>query len=252
MSLRPFIAAFALLVLPADAAIPFSTQVGRSTLSEFPNTTIDYYDVEGATVTAINQSIRAQRGTGSGGKIVPSSTAWTVKADFKRETVNGRCTVQGATAEFAARAELPRLVGGEKLSGAERERWSDYVSLLEESSAATLTFVYQNLVQVESAINNSSCEDARGAAASAVELLRAHANRLSAENEKRLAALSQFRPAMLSNSKLTCRDLKGTGGRLRVFRTCLPAREWERMWKSSSEYTQGIVSKFSKSPRTPF
>lgn len=251
MSLRRILAAPGLVALLAGTALAGSVDGTGSRLSIFPNTMIDFYDVEGATVTAINRSIRAQRRTSANGKVMPATTSWTVKADFKRVMIDGHCTVRDARVEMAANAELPRLVDGAKLTAEERARWTDYVALLEQSSAATLAFVFQNLGQIESAINSSSCDGGRAAAAAAVEVLRTHANRVSVEHEKRLAALSEFRPAMLADSKLVCRDIKVTGGRLRTVRTCLPAREWERLWKSSSEYTQEIVSKFSKLPRTP-
>jgi predicted secreted Zn-dependent protease len=233
----------------APAALP---DAAASRLATFPNTTIEYYDVEGATVTAINRSIRAQRGTGASGKAKPAETSWDVKVDFAREMIGGRCTVRDARVDMTARAELPRLIDGEKLTAAERARWADYVALLEQGSAATLAFVHENLEQVEAAIEGSTCDGARAAGTAAVEALRTHANRLSTENEKRLASLSEFRPAMLADAKLVCRDLKATGGRLRTVRTCLPAREWERLWKSSAAFTQDVVSKFSKSSRVPF
>lgn len=250
MSLRRFLGLCGLAWI-SSAAIAVSASAAASPLSAFPNITIDLYDVEGATVTAINRSIRAQRG-GASGRVLPASTTWEVKADFDREMSGNRCTVRDARVEMTARAELPRLVDGKKLTAAERARWADYVALLEQGSAATLAFVHDNLGQVEKAIEGAGCDSARAAATAAVEMLRTHANRLSAANEKRLAALNEFRPAMLADAKLVCRDLKVTGGRLQTVRTCLPEREWERLWKSSAAFTQEVVSKFSKSSRVPF
>lgn len=249
MSMLSRVPAILVLSLIAPSAIVASVSDAR--MSTFPNTTIDYYRVEGATVTAINRSIREQRAP-SGGNAVPASTSWTMTADFDRRMTDGECTVDNVRVDVAARVELPQLADGGKLTDAERKRWGDYVALLQNGSAATLAFVYSNVGQVEAAIRGSSCDNARTAASDAVRMLRAHSDRLSVQNEKRLATLNEFRPSMLADSKLICRDLRVTGGRLQTVRTCLPAREWERLWKSSAEYTQQVVEKFSKSSRIPF
>lgn len=243
--------ALGLMVLAGAAPTAPIEPAGRR-LSSFPDTTVTYYDVAGSSVTAINRSIRAQRSTGPNGKVRPASTSWSVTADFEREIVGGRCSIRSAQAEMSARAELPRLVDGAGLTPSERTRWAEYVALLEQGSAATLAFVAQNLRQIETAIENSTCDGARNAATAAVELLRSHANKVTADNEKRLAALSEFRPVMLTDSKLVCRDLKVTGGRLQTVRSCLPKSEWERLWKSSAAFTHDLVAKSSKLPRTPF
>ena len=60
MSLRRLGAASSATIM-ASAAVAGATDAPASRLAIFPNTTIEYYDVKGATVTAINQSIRAQR-----------------------------------------------------------------------------------------------------------------------------------------------------------------------------------------------
>ena len=39
------------------------------------------------------------------------------------------------------------------------------------------------------------------------------------------------------DSRIVCRRLKVTGTRLSSQRTCLPQREWDRMWKDSAEAT---------------
>ena len=39
------------------------------------------------------------------------------------------------------------------------------------------------------------------------------------------------------DSRIICRRLSVTGTRLTSLKTCLPQREWERMWKDSAEAT---------------
>lgn len=237
------VAGFSTSVMAQPSSLP------ASALEAFPNTVVDYYDVGGATVTAINSAIRAKRAIGPGGKVVPASTSWSVKADFDREVSGGRCTIRAVRVDMVARAELPRLADGAKLTAAERQRWNDYVGLLERGSASLLAFVHQNLPRIESAIASTSCNDARSETEALVGLLRRHADKLALDNEKRLAALSEFKPAAIADSKLQCRDLAVTGSRLRTIRTCLPAKEWERMWKSSSAYTQEVIARHSTMPR---
>lgn len=243
----------ALLMAPGVGAASASQDTTRqSTLAGFPGTTVQYYEVTGDNVTAINRSISAQRATGPDGRASPATTSWTVQADYQRETVGGQCKITGARAVVDAKVELPHLAGGSKLDKTERARWDDYTGLLEQGSVATLAFVYENLGQVEAAIASSECANAREAGETAIAELRKHANQISAAQEKRLAQLNQFNPANLTQSKVVCRDLLVTGGRLRAVRACLAAREWDRMWRTSSELTHQIVAKFSKSSRTPF
>ena len=55
---------------------------------------------------------------------------------------------------------------------------------------------------------------------------------------KRLASLGTGREtpfALNEDSRIVCRNLKVTGTRLSTQKTCLPQREWERMWKDSAE-----------------
>ena len=210
-------------------------------VAALPNTRIDYYDVAGRDVGAINRSIRQSRPKTAAGKTIPSSTDWQVKAGFERTSVGGQCRVSAATATFNAAVTLPRLTEGDRLTRTERERWNQYVALLEQNSAATLAFVVANVGTVEQAMLAAPCERAGQVGAEAIRRLRAHADRIAADREKRLArlndSLSEFRPATLSAAKTDCRNLKVTGSRAQTVRICLPAREWERMSADGQAFT---------------
>jgi hypothetical protein len=55
---------------------------------------------------------------------------------------------------------------------------------------------------------------------------------------KRLASLGAGRETAFplnENSRIACRYLRVTGSRLSTQKTCLPQREWERMWKDSAQ-----------------
>ena len=48
------------------------------------------------------------------------------------------------------------------------------------------------------------------------------------------------------DSRIICRRLSVTGTRLTSQRTCLPQREWERMWKDSAEATLELQDKSTR------
>ena len=51
------------------------------------------------------------------------------------------------------------------------------------------------------------------------------------------------------DSRIICRRLRATGTRLTSQRTCLPQREWDRMWKDSAEATQRMQEQSTRVPR---
>lgn len=50
------------------------------------------------------------------------------------------------------------------------------------------------------------------------------------------------------DSRIVCRVLKATGSRLSAQRTCLPQREWQRMWDNSRETMTGLQDRHSTRP----
>ena len=50
------------------------------------------------------------------------------------------------------------------------------------------------------------------------------------------------------DSRIICRVLKATGSRLSALRTCLPQREWQRMWDNSSETMGELQNRHSNRP----
>ena len=52
---------------------------------------------------------------------------------------------------------------------------------------------------------------------------------------------------MNEDSRIVCRQLAVTGTRLRSIRSCMPQREWERMWKDSAEVTFRLQDKSTRS-----
>ena len=50
------------------------------------------------------------------------------------------------------------------------------------------------------------------------------------------------------DSRIICRPLKETGTRIVVHHTCLPKREWDRMWTDTSEAVRKLQGDFSTRP----
>ena len=54
------------------------------------------------------------------------------------------------------------------------------------------------------------------------------------------------------DSRIICRPLKETGTRIVVHETCLPKREWDRMWTDTSEAVRKLQGDFStRAPPEP-
>lgn len=218
-------------------------------LASIPNTTLRYYDVSGKDVTEINRSMARQRPKGPSGKPIPASTNWSISSDFERTVTDGECRVTAARVDFEAEAELPRLVDDRSLQAPVRNRWQNYVNLLEDGAVVTLAFVHHNLKSVEQAILSSSCDNAKNAAANAIERLRVHTANLALKREKQLEqqnrSLSEFRPGMLTDRERICKDLTPTGTRVQTFRVCVPKREWDRLATETEEALKKKVNSFS-------
>ena len=50
------------------------------------------------------------------------------------------------------------------------------------------------------------------------------------------------------DSRMICKDLKETGTRIIVHHTCMPKREWDRMWADNSEGVRKLQGDFSTRP----
>jgi hypothetical protein len=71
--------------------------------------------------------------------------------------------------------------------------------------------------------------------------------------KKKLASISELPGRSTAfplneDSRIVCRYLKATGSRLTTYKTCLPQREWERMWKDSAEAMLKFQDKSSRPP----
>lgn len=182
---------------PAPAAQPAPPQpvigaVPGRQLKDLPNTTIQYYDVTGKNLKAVNQSItEAQQRKDASGKTIVTTSGWAVDAKFRKRTQNGVCKIDSATATFTATAMMPRLATEQKLKPAEQVVWHNYLAAADAAQAATLWFAHDHARDVEQAILASSCAGAQAVGSTAVERLRLQV----AEFQKTYAAAHAAAPA---------------------------------------------------------
>ena len=54
--------------------------------------------------------------------------------------------------------------------------------------------------------------------------------------------------ALNEDSRVVCRNVRGTGSRLSSSKLCMPQREWQRMWDNGTEATRDIQDHFSRRP----
>lgn len=68
---------------------------------------------------------------------------------------------------------------------------------------------------------------------------------------KKVAALTGAETAfpMNEDSRIVCRRLRATGTRLTSVRTCLPQREWDRMYANTQGDMKELQDKYSKLPQ---
>jgi predicted secreted Zn-dependent protease len=154
---------------PSVAAVP-----GR-TLKDLPNVTINFFDVAGKDLKAINKSIAQLQAVDSSGKAKVPPTTWDLDIGFNKSTTGTVCKVVGAKANFKASATLPRLVPHAGHTPQLLAAWRDHVAVTENTHAANLWFVYDRKGEIEKAILASSCEGARAAGTAALERLKAQA-----------------------------------------------------------------------------
>ena len=150
------------------AAVP-----GKS-LKELPNLTINYFDVTGKNLKAINKSI-AERQAANAGAAGTTKPGWNLNTSFSKRTTGTQCQIVSANAAFSATLSLPRLVSNAAHSPELLAAWRDYVAGIENMHAATLWSIHDRKGEVEKAVLASSCEGAQGAAAAAVARLKQQA-----------------------------------------------------------------------------
>ena len=142
-------------------------------LKEVPNITIKYYDVSGKNYAGVVESIEKQRPRDAATKqLLAGGASWSLGASMTQRTVGTVCTVTKAKAEFAASAELPRLVNEQTLAPAELAKWRAYVSHIEVPAAAGLWYVLDRIPALEQSIVGKDCASAAAFANAAVEQLK--------------------------------------------------------------------------------
>ena len=167
---------------PARAPQPIVPAVPGKTLRDLPNVTIQYFDVAGKDLKAINKSIERSQKPDARGKAAAAPTGWAIDTAFNKLTGNGQCKVTDAKATFSAKVVLPRLVNNPAHTPELMASWRAYLAGAENIQAANLWFVYDRIKTVESALLASSCEGAAAAGTAAVQRLQTLASEFARAN----------------------------------------------------------------------
>ncbi len=167
---------------PAAAPQPIVPAVPGKTLRDLPNVTLQYFDVAGKNLKAINKSIVESQKPDASGKAAVSPTGWAIDTKFNKLTRDGQCKVTDAKATFSAKVVLPRLVPNAGHTPELTASWRAYLAGIENLQAANLWFVYDRVPTVESAILASSCDGAAAAGNAAVQRLQALASEFARAN----------------------------------------------------------------------
>lgn len=187
-------AAVAQAATPVAPAAP-AVQAARP-LSALPNVRINYLDVTGKNMKAIQKSFDIV-------SIDPATKArfkpftWDVGATVTNSTVNQKCTVQKATATMSSVVNMPRLVEAAKASKQVLADWQKYVTSIEADAAANLWFVNDRLRGVERAMVGVDCARSREVWTAAMSKINAD---LVAFNAARTPAPAAIAPAPVPKS----------------------------------------------------
>lgn len=159
-------------VVIAPTVSQLTTVAGRG-LKDVPNIEIKYYDVSGKNYAALVQSIEKQRPRDAAtNQLMAGGASWSLGASMTQRTVNKVCSVTGAKAEFAATAELPRLVNEQALAPAQLAAWRAYLSSIEVPAAAGLWFVLDRIPAFEKSFVGKDCATAAAFGGAAIEQLK--------------------------------------------------------------------------------
>ena len=90
---------------PAHPSPPTDELAIARPMEDVPGIQLNYYDVDGRDVKAVNRSIKERRRAGSAG------TEWNVVVSLDKRTEGAACTITGSKVKFNATATLPRLTG---------------------------------------------------------------------------------------------------------------------------------------------
>jgi predicted secreted Zn-dependent protease len=138
-------------------------------LESLPNLTIAYYDVSGANIREINDSILMQQGE----EVSTSAASWDMKVSVSKRQVGDKCEIAGANVQFSASVKLPRHLNENQLARQVREAWQSYLAKLKARQATDLWFVYDRLPEVEQAVRASNCDTVGANASAAIEKIKA-------------------------------------------------------------------------------
>lgn len=135
-----------------------------------PNVRIHWYEVEGATPTAIRASIDARRPVDPGdGAAVDALTRWSMTWRWLGSPADP-CGLSHAVVDFAAGVQLPRL--RTRVDARTRAAWDRYVAALARHEARHVRAAHAGRAQVLAAVKGATCATANVAGEAALARLR--------------------------------------------------------------------------------
>ena len=158
---------------PVRQTIALIPAVPGRGIKDVPNIAIKYYDVAGKDFVSIVRDINKQRPKDPVTKqVMAGGAGYALGASVNKVTKAGKCTVQGAKAEFAPTAELPRLMNEQALAADQLEYWRAYLSQIEAPAAAGLWFVVDRIPALEKNMIGKECDLALKLGAAGIAQLR--------------------------------------------------------------------------------
>jgi predicted secreted Zn-dependent protease len=146
------------LAFAAAAVVQAAPATAPYTLQTLPGTKVHYYDVSGATSTAIQSSL--DRMIKSQPKTAGELYTWTSSINVGQDTMAGVCRIASAKAALDANVYLPRLAQESQVSSTDLERWKAYETDLEQTAFDNLKFVADRLPAIEQSLVGKPCDQA--------------------------------------------------------------------------------------------
>jgi predicted secreted Zn-dependent protease len=158
-------------VSPADAAaierVLAGGDISISPLEGIPNVSVEYYDVDATSATAIRDELNAKGPREADGKRFHADARTFFKWSWA-PAPDGSCGTPNAEVSFSATIRLPRLTKFASLSPDLAQKWRSYMTALAFHEAGHVQIGYAGRDAIKAAVRSSSCSNAEAAAQAAL------------------------------------------------------------------------------------
>ncbi len=155
--LLPLASLFAAALCATMGCTNASAQIDpRALYPHYSETRIIYYDVDGETPWDVVRRMAARGPVAIDGGHVDGQTRWSISWELRDER-GGRCI---ADARLQTSVTLPRLIGGQAFSEAERLAWEQFIWALIDHEFGHVAIAHAALPQLREALAGGSCAGA--------------------------------------------------------------------------------------------